>query len=89
MRLRLRVHTNPRPAVVIADSPRPRCQTCGGRGGWEQHYAGPDGEYGGTDDVPCTCWNPDYSRTLLPLPRRLYYRLAARRGGGWSSESPF
>lgn len=73
MRLRLRIHTYPRPAIVLANSPHPNCPDCKGDGGWTFDYAGPDGEYGGTDEEACGCWEPDFRRTVLPIPRRLYY----------------
>lgn len=92
MRLRLRIHTYPRPALVLANSPRPHCPHCRGNG-WRTEYVqdGPSPEDGERLDVPCGCWTPDYHRTLLPIPSRLYYRLwrLRHRSTGWSDESPF
>ncbi len=100
MRVRLRWTTWPRPAVVLADTPRPSCPDCRGHGGWDEPYGDPEtGEYAGEHSITCTCWDPDRSRTLLPVPwplvrltRRLVRRLRPRRNGwgdGFSDEPPF
>ncbi|MFF4378761.1 hypothetical protein [Kitasatospora sp. NPDC001547] len=89
-RLRLRYVTWPRPAIKLTDTPNPKCAECEGAGGWTEDYGDYDtGEYAGTEIVHCTCWNPDRTRHLLPVPRGI-----ARRWLGWtepvySTEPPF
>ncbi|NEB04330.1 hypothetical protein [Streptomyces sp. SID13726] len=85
MRLRIRVTNWPRRALAIVDTPRPGCSLCHGEGGHGWDSVDAEGEYAGTDFEFCTCWNPDLSIVLLPLPRWL------RRTppGGYSNEPPF
>ncbi|WLW58488.1 hypothetical protein [Streptomyces sp. YU58] len=82
-RLRLAIVGYPRRALVLTDTPRPRCPVCRGAGGIARDYGHPEtGEYDGTDWEPCTCWNEDRRWLLLPLPRRT-------PPGGYSNEPPF
>jgi hypothetical protein len=80
----------PHPAIEMRATPQPDCPHCSGQGGVSQDYAGPDGDYGGTNTYVCFCWNPGRRwRTVLPVPRWV-----ARRFFGWvepvySSEPPF
>jgi hypothetical protein len=69
-RLRLTVAVWPRRGLELADTPRPDCLRCRGVGGWEEHYPAAGGEYGGTDEVLCVCWDPGRRWLVLPLPRR-------------------
>lgn len=91
-RLRLRYQGWPRPAIVLTDTPRPTCTLCLGHGGWLEDYAGPDGEYGGTEQITCDCWT-SWSLTLLALPRRIAEarnrRAEHRLPAGYSQEPPF
>lgn len=92
MRPRLTCTTWPRPAVVLTDTPRPRCPDCRGEGGHAYDYGDHNGEYAGTDWEPCPCWDDTRRWTLLPLPRlrRLSARWRDPRGtGGYSDEPPF
>jgi len=81
-RYRLKVRDWPSRGLYLADTPRPNCPDCGGKGGWHHDYANHEGEYGGTDWVPCICWDDQLAVRLLSLPR-------ARRDAGYSDEAPF
>ena len=71
MRLRIRVIDWPRRALILTDTPRPRCPHCHGHGGFAQDYGDYEtGEYAGTDWWPCDCWDDTLRWLLLPLPRR-------------------
>ena len=85
MRLRIRLTTYPA-GLTIGDTPRQNCKDCEGDGGWGIDYAGPDGDYGGTHDVACTCWNPDRRWRLMRLPRWVLWR---RPRGGFGYTPPF
>ncbi|QES06826.1 hypothetical protein DEJ44_15235 [Streptomyces venezuelae] len=92
MRLRIRPITWPRPALVLADTPRPGCPRCGGEGGRAYDYGDHEtGEYAGTEWDPCPCWNEDRSWVLLPLPRfpRRRQPHVDPWGNGHSDEPPF
>ncbi|MFF0967585.1 hypothetical protein ACWDQO_01735 [Streptomyces sp. NPDC003703] len=96
MRLRLQRVTLPRPALILADTPDPRCADCGGAGGHQYDYGDHEtGEYAGTDWDPCPCWDENRRLVLLPLPR-LPRRLRRRTPGRdpwstsrYSDEPPF
>ncbi|MFI2225231.1 hypothetical protein [Streptomyces fradiae] len=83
MRPRIRKTTWPRPALILTDTPIPRCPDCRGEGGHNHDYGDPfTGEYAGTEWEPCPCWNENRRWTLLPLPRRT-------PPGEYSDEPPF
>ncbi|ATY97212.1 hypothetical protein [Streptomyces cavourensis] len=88
MRLRITRTTWPRPALVLTDTPRPRCPDCQGAGGHTVDYGDHNGEYAGTDWWPCPCWDDTRRWTLLPLPRRTGWR-DPWGNGGYSDEPPF
>lgn len=88
-RIRPRYATWPRPALILADTPRPACPLCRGEGGWDEPYADADGEYGGETSIWCDCWT-NWTRRLLPVPgwaARLIDRTRRRAGSGWGSNS--
>ncbi|MEU7020953.1 hypothetical protein ABZ990_09915 [Streptomyces sp. NPDC046203] len=85
MRLRIRRTDWPRPAVILADTPRPDCPDCQGYGGHTRRFGDPYGdgfsEYGGPVWESCPCWDENRRWTVLPLPRC--------RMSGYSDEPPF
>lgn len=94
LRMRFQLSGWHRRTLILTDTPRPDCRTCGGAGGMEYDYGDHNGEYAGTEWDPCTCWNENRRITLLPLPRRP--RWLHRRDGrdpwasdGYSDEPPF
>ncbi|CAL9478934.1 hypothetical protein [Streptomyces sp. enrichment culture] len=83
MRLRIRKTFWPRPALILTDTPNPRCPDCQGEGGHNHDYGDPEtGEYAGTEWEPCPCWDENRRWILLPLPRRT-------PPGEYSDEPPF
>lgn len=86
MRPRIRYRTWPRPALIITDTPRPHCTYCQGHGGWLEDYADHTVDYGGTNHIPCDCWQPYRAWTLLRLPQLLPRR---RARATYSTEPPF
>ncbi|GHF27876.1 hypothetical protein GCM10018790_01570 [Kitasatospora xanthocidica] len=90
-RLRLRYATWPRPAIHLTDTPNPACTECKGAGGWTEDYGDYDtGEYAGTEDIYCDCWNPDRTHRLLPVPNWIARRLDRSDQATWySTEPPF
>ncbi|MFD3906505.1 hypothetical protein HXS80_08365 [Streptomyces sp. CB04723] len=82
MRLRLQLTGWGPRALVLTDTPRPRCPDCQGTGGQTVDYGDHNGEYAGTDWWPCPCWDESRRWVLLPLPRRT-------PPGGYSDEPPF
>ena len=74
----------PTRGLYLVDTPRRTCRHCEGHGGWGPDYAGTDGEYGGTDWIPCTCWDPALAVRVLPLPR-----WTRRRPVGDPADAPF
>ncbi|MER7955158.1 hypothetical protein [Streptomyces sp. NPDC096030] len=68
VRLRLKITHCPRPALTLADTPRPNCPTCQGAGGNAHDYNDDTGKYAGTRWEPCPCWT-QWAVILLPLPR--------------------
>jgi hypothetical protein len=84
-RLRPAYVTWPRPALVLADTPRPGCADCGGRGGFQAGHPGAEEP----DEVACDCWDPTRSWLLLPVPRWLARRWLGYRAPEFSTESPF
>ncbi|MFE2498607.1 hypothetical protein [Streptomyces scopuliridis] len=92
IRLRIQHTTWPRRALILTDTPRPRCPDCRGEGGWDHHYIDEEGEYAGTNSYLCPCWNDNRRWPLLPLPRIPRRRAAAQHPwatGGYSDEPPF
>ncbi|GAB7109296.1 hypothetical protein JCM4814A_76100 [Streptomyces phaeofaciens JCM 4814] len=89
MRLRIRVTHWPRRALVLTDTPHPRCPNCQGEGGTEQHYGDHTGEYAGTDWDVCPCWNDTRRLVLLPLRRRRTDDGAPWAPAGYSDKAPF
>ncbi|MFB7946311.1 hypothetical protein ACFC6L_15485 [Kitasatospora phosalacinea] len=87
----LRVHyrADHRPLLVLADTPRPRCPECRGEGGWAYDYGDENGEYAGTEYVPCTCWDPDHPERSVTVPRWIARRFFGWREPVYSSEPPF
>lgn len=69
LRLRVRRTDWPRPALILTDTPRPRCPDCRGEGGHEHTSVTAYGEFDGTDWYPCPCWDEARRWLLLPLPR--------------------
>ncbi|MFJ3193749.1 hypothetical protein ACIQKE_36330 [Streptomyces griseoviridis] len=92
LRLRLQIVHWPRPLLVLADTPRPRCPDCQGDGGIEYPYGDENGDYAGSHWDPCPCWT-EQRWPLLPLPRRPRWlrRTAPDPWGrnGYSDEPPF
>jgi len=95
IRLRIKLTDWPRPALILTDTPNPKCPDCGGEGGQEYDYGDPEtGEYAGTNWDPCHCWNDRRRWVLLPLPR-LPQRNRHHRDrdpwspGSYSDEPPF
>jgi hypothetical protein len=75
LRLRLRYTNWPRPAIELTDTPRPNCPTCHGDGGWPQDYGNPEtGDYEGTRNVTCDCWQPQRAWFVLAVPRSIARR---------------
>jgi hypothetical protein len=80
MRLRIRLDDWPRPALVLTDTPKPKCPDCHGSG---------------ITDLPdwrgcCPCWSPEKSWLLAWVPMRLAHRMAWRRWNAYSdTEAPF
>ena len=66
-RLRIVTLDDPKPALIVTDSPDRHCPQCHGDGGWL-------GGYHWNAWAPCGCWNPDWQIRLMPLPRRLAER---------------
>ncbi|MFM9612724.1 hypothetical protein ACKI18_28930 [Streptomyces niveiscabiei] len=95
LRLRLKVVCATRRSLALTDTPRPHCPDCQGEGGHHHDYGDHNGEYAGTEWIPCDCWNPNRCTVLLPLPHRprwLRRRHNARDPwgpGGYSDEPPF
>ncbi|AUY50984.1 hypothetical protein [Streptomyces sp. CB01881] len=89
-RMRLRFNVWPKPAIELTDTPDPHCPDCQGEGGWTEDYGDYDtGEYAGTEDVWCTCWNPDQVRRLLPIPRWIVRHWLSRTMPVYSDEPLF
>jgi hypothetical protein len=85
-RLRIQRSDWPRPALILTDTPRPKCLDCRGAGGIAHDYGHPEtGEYEGTEWEPCACWNGHRRWILLPLPRISRHTPP----GGYSNEPPF
>jgi hypothetical protein len=87
-RIRIRFADDPRPVLVLTDTPRPGCPHCLGNGGWNEYVQdGPNPEDGETLFAPCDCWS-SWHRRLFPIPAWL-----ARRFGwlpvAYSAEPPF
>ncbi|MFF8728179.1 hypothetical protein ACF073_17045 [Streptomyces sp. NPDC015171] len=96
MRLRIQLTTWPHRALILTDALRLNCRKCDGEGGTASDYGDPEtGEYAGTDWEPCTCWDENRRRVLLPFPGRP--RWLRRRDTGrdpwapssYSDEPPF
>ncbi|WP_062209514.1 hypothetical protein [Streptomyces sp. NBRC 109706] len=81
MRLRIQRERWPRPALILTDTPRPRCPDCHGIGGWAHTCVSPEGEYDGTDWFECFCWDSGKRWKILPVPHF--------RRTGYSDEPPF
>ncbi|MFD5463328.1 hypothetical protein ACFWIQ_10960 [Kitasatospora sp. NPDC127059] len=89
-RLRPQYAPWPRPALHLADTPDPRCPSCKGAGGWAEDYGDYDtGEYAGTEYIHCTCWDPDRTRRLLPVPHWIARHLDRAQTATYSTEPPF
>ncbi|MFF5537330.1 hypothetical protein ACFY71_33535 [Streptomyces cinerochromogenes] len=96
IRLRIQFTHWPRRALILTDTPRPDCPECDGDGGIGHDYGDPaTGEYAGTDWEPCTCWDENRCRVLLPIPRRPRWLRRRDIGrdpwapGDYSDEPPF
>jgi hypothetical protein len=88
-RWRLVRRTWPRRGLYLADTPRPTCPDCQGEGGWQRDYGHPEtGEYDGTEDVLCACWDAELAVRLVPLPARPLW-LRRRQWSGYSDWPPF
>jgi hypothetical protein len=89
MRVRVRFADDPRPVLVLTDTPRPSCPLCLGNGGWNEYVSdGGSPEDGETWFLPCDCWS-SWHRRLFRIPVWLAQRFGWLAPGGYSDEPPF